>query len=52
MVTNFEEQPIQIVERKSRATQLDNVLQDYSLYARTKGKSQKRVLLNPILLII
>jgi len=33
MVTNFEEQLSQIVERKSQANQLDNLIQGYRLYA-------------------
>jgi len=43
MVTNFEEQLSQIVKTKSQATQLDNLIQGYRLYARTEGKSPKTV---------
>jgi len=43
MVTNFEEQLSQIVERKSQATQLDNLIRGYRLYARTEGKSPKTI---------
>ena len=43
MVTNFEEQLSQIVERKSQANRLDNLIQGYRLYARTEGKSPKTI---------
>ncbi len=43
MLTNFEEQLGQIVERKSQATQLDNLIRGYRLYARTEGKSPKTI---------
>ena len=43
MVTNLEEQLSQIVERKSQANQLDNLIQGYRLYARTEGKSPKTI---------
>jgi len=43
MVTKIEEQISQIVERKSPATQLDNLIQGYKLCARTEGKSPKTI---------
>lgn len=43
MVTKIEEQVSQIVERKSQATQLDNLIQGYKLCARTEGKSPKTI---------
>ncbi len=43
METNLQEQLNRIVERKSKATQLDNLIQGYRLYAQTEGKSQKTI---------
>ena len=43
MATKIEDQLDKIVERKSRATQLDNLIQGYILYARTEGKSPKTI---------
>jgi len=43
MATNLEEHLQRIVEGKSRATQLDNLIQGYRLCAQTEGKSQKTI---------
>jgi site-specific recombinase XerD len=43
MLTNLEEQLNRIVQRQSRATQLDNLIQGYRLYAQTEGKSPKTI---------
>ena len=43
MANNLQEQLNRIVERKNRATQLDNLIQGYRLYARTEGKSPKTI---------
>jgi len=43
MANNLQEQLNWIVERKNRATQLDNLIQGYRLHAQTEGKSQKTV---------
>ena len=43
MTTNLEHQLNRIVERKSRATHLDILLQGYTLYARTEGKSRSTI---------
>ena len=43
METIIEDQINRIIERKSRATQLDNLIQGYRLYARTEGKSPKTI---------
>lgn len=43
METKLEEQLNSIIERKSRATQLDNLTQGYRLCARTEGKSPKTI---------
>jgi len=43
METKIEEQLDTIIERKSQATQLDNIIQGYRLYARTEGKSPKTI---------
>ena len=43
MAINIKEQLNRIVERKNKATQLDNLIQGYKLYARTEGKSKKTI---------
>jgi len=43
METRIEEQLDRIIQRKSRATRLDNLIQGYRLYARTEGKSPKTI---------
>jgi len=43
MVTKLEDQLNRIIEGKGRATQLENLIQSYRLYARTEGKSQKTI---------
>jgi len=43
METNPEEQLGSIIQRKSRTTQLDNLIQGYRLYARSEGKSPKTI---------
>lgn len=43
METNLQEQLNRIVRRNSGATQLDNLIQGYRLYAQTEGKSQKTI---------
>ena len=43
MVTKIEDQLNRIIERTNRATQLDNLIQGYRLYARTEGKSPKTI---------
>ncbi len=43
MVTKIEDQLNRIIEGKSRAAQLDNLIQGYRLYARTEGKSPKTI---------
>jgi integrase/recombinase XerD len=43
MATNLKEQLNRIIERKSRATQLDTLIQGYRLCARTEGKSPKTI---------
>ncbi|HUU62881.1 MAG TPA: tyrosine-type recombinase/integrase [Dehalococcoidia bacterium] len=43
MAKNIQEQLNRIVERKSRVTHLDNLIQGYRLYARTEGKSPKTI---------
>jgi len=43
MATHLEEQLNRIIERKSRATQLDTLIQGYRLYAQTEGKSPKTI---------
>ena len=41
MTANIQEEVNHIVELKSRATRLDNLIQGYRLCARTEGKSEK-----------
>ena len=43
MVTKIEDQLNRIIEGKGRATQLENLIQGYKLYARTEGKSPKTI---------
>lgn len=43
METRIEEQLDRIIQRKSRATRLGNLIQGYRLYARTEGKSPKTI---------
>ncbi|MBA7477315.1 Tyrosine recombinase XerC [subsurface metagenome] len=43
IVTKIEDQLNRIIERKSRATQLDNLIEGYKLCARTEGKSPKTI---------
>ena len=43
MTANLQEEINQIVELKSRATRLDNLIQGYRLCARTEGKSDKTI---------
>jgi integrase/recombinase XerD len=43
MTANIQQEVNQIVELKSRATRLDNLIQGYRLCARTEGKSEKTI---------
>jgi len=45
MATSWEQRLEQIAEGQSRATELDNLIQGYRLYARTEGKSPNTITL-------